>query len=240
MRAIIVADGDRPTRAALDSAWPGWDADVGLVVAADGGAATARSLGLPIDVLVGDVDSIAPGEMELVTATGATVEVATVDKDETDTELAILAALRRGATTVTVLGALGGPRLDHALANLELLAHPGLAGCPIDLLDDRTRVRAIRAPGPDGGPATIDLGDLVGGPADGLVSLIPLTDGVVGVTTAGLRYPLADEPLPLGPARGISNVRVAPEARVTIREGIVLVVETTGAARPTHHSGGDR
>ena len=76
MRAIIVADGDRPTRAALDSAWPGWDADVGLVVAADGGAATARSLGLPIDVLVGDVDSIAPGEMERVAATGATVALA--------------------------------------------------------------------------------------------------------------------------------------------------------------------
>jgi thiamine pyrophosphokinase len=236
MRAIIVADGERPTRAALDAAWPGWATDAGLVVAADGGAATARALGLPIDVLVGDADSIAHGDVELLAASGAAVEVAAVDKDETDTELAILAAVRRGATAVTVLGALGGPRLDHALANLELLVHPGLGGRPIELLDDRSRVRALRAPGLGGAPATLDLG----GPVGDLVSLIPLADGVTGVTTAGLRYPLADEALPLGPARGISNVRVSPDARVTIRTGIVLVVETTGSPPLRHDTGEDR
>ena len=236
MRAIIVADGDRPTREALDGSWPGWDADAGLVVAADGGAATARSLGLRIDVLVGDADSIEPAEMERLAANGTALEDAAVDKDETDTELAILAALRRGASAITVLGALGGPRLDHALANLELLVHPGLAGCPIELLDGRTRVRALRAPVPGGLPATLDLAGAVGD----LVSLIPLADGVTGVTTAGLRYPLADEPLPLGPARGISNVRTAPDARVTVRKGVLLVVETTGATPSTHDSGGAR
>ena len=225
MRAIIVADGDRPTRVALDATWPSWDAGVGLVVAADGGAAAARALGLTVDVLVGDADSIAPAESERLAAAGVAVEAALVDKDETDTELALLAALRRGATEVTVLGAFGGGRLDHALANIALLAHPSLAARSIELLDGRTRVRLLVAPGPDGGAATLALDGRVGD----LVSLLPVDGDVEGVTTSGLRYPLVDEPLPLGPARGVSNVRLAAAARVTLRRGRLLVVESTAS-----------
>jgi thiamine pyrophosphokinase len=50
--------------------------------------------------------------------------------------------------------------------------------------------------------------------------------GVTGVTTRGLRYPLRDEPLPAGPARGLSNVRDAADAGLTLRRGLLLVVET--------------
>ena len=52
------------------------------------------------------------------------------DKDESDTELAVLAAIELGAREIVVVGALGGRRLDHALANLGLLAHPALLGGP--------------------------------------------------------------------------------------------------------------
>jgi thiamine pyrophosphokinase len=58
------------------------------------------------------------------------------------------------------------------------------------------------------------------------VSLLPLGDGVTGVTTEGLRYPLRGEPLPVGPARGLSNVRDAGVARVTVATGRLLIVET--------------
>jgi thiamine pyrophosphokinase len=234
MRAIIVADGDRPSRAALDATWPGWDAGVGIVVAADGGAAAARALGLTVDVLVGDADSIAPAESERLAAAGVAVEAAVVDKDETDTELALHAALRRGATEITVLGAFGGGRLDHALANIALLAHPSLAERSIELLDGRTRVRLLVAPGPDGGAATLALDGRVGD----LVSLLPAGGDVEEVTTSGLRYPLVDEPLPLGPARGVSNVRLAAAARVTLRRGRLLVVESTASPPRAFDPGG--
>jgi len=234
MRAIIVADGDRPSRAALDATWPGWDAGVGIVVAADGGAAAARALGLTVDVLVGDADSIAPAESERLAAAGVAVEAAEVDKDETDTELALHAALRRGATEITVLGAFGGGRLDHALANIALLAHPSLAERSIELLDGRTRVRLLVAPGPDGGAATLALDGSVGD----LVSLLPAGGDVEEVTTSGLRYPLVDEPLPLGPARGVSNVRLAAAARVTLRRGRLLVVESTASPPRAFDPGG--
>ena len=59
-----------------------------------------------------------------------------------------------------------------------------------------------------------------------LVSLLPLGDGVEGVTTSGLQYPLTDEPLPAGPARGLSNVRQEAAATVTVRRGLLLIVES--------------
>ena len=56
--------------------------------------------------------------------------------------------------------------------------------------------------------------------------------GVVGVTTEGLAYPLSDEPLPVGPARGLSNVRTATEASVVVRDGLLLIVESPARLGP--------
>lgn len=221
-RALVIADGDVPDRTILDAAWPGWDDGVELVVAADGGFRRAVALGLRPDLLVGDGDSLGESEFDRLAATGLAIDRSPAAKDESDAELAVVAAVRRGAGAVTILGALGGARLDHALANIGLLALPELADRPAVLLDGTTRVRLLRAPAPDGGPVTLDLAGRIGD----LVSLLPQGPGVAGVTTSGLRYPLRDEPLPSGPARGLSNVRDVADARVTLRAGDLLVIET--------------
>lgn len=222
---IVVADGDVPQRSALDAAWPGWDAGVAEVLGADGGFVRARAIGLEPALLVGDMDSLAHPLLAAAVEAGTTVLRATVDKDESDTELALLEAVRRGATRITVLGALGGPRVDHALANVWLLAHPGLAGVDVTLLDARSRSVLVSAPGPDGAPVR----RVLPGPPGAVVSLLPLGGDVSGITTEGLRYPLRDEPLVTGPARGLSNVRVVPDAAVTVRRGRLLVVESAPA-----------
>jgi thiamine pyrophosphokinase len=219
LHAILVGDGDVPARAALDTAWPGWDAGASLVVAADGGATKALAAGLALDLLVGDADSLGPDGVAAIRAAGVPVELAAVAKDESDLELAVAAAVARGATRVTILGALGGPRFDHALANAWLLAHPALAGRTALLLDAATRVRLLDA---TARPAEARL---VGAPGD-LVSLFPFGGDAAGVTTTGLAYPLRDEPLPVGPARGLSNVRSGPEAGIALRAGRLLIVET--------------
>lgn len=221
MHAVVLADGDAPERASLDAAWPGWAAGIELVVAADGGARSAAGLALEPDLLVGDLDSIDDRTLGALEARGVEVRRFPADKDETDTELAIAAALDRGATRLTILGAFGGRRLDHELANVALLALPALAGREACLLDARARVRLLSAPAADGGPVAASLD----GPVGGLVSLVPLGPGVEGVTSRGLRYPLLDEPLPIGPARGLSNVRLDAEARLVLRGGRLLIVE---------------
>jgi thiamine pyrophosphokinase len=237
MRALIVADGDIPNRASIDAAWPGWDRDVELIVAADGGWDRAAALGLKPALLVGDADSLPEGRFAEVAAAGVPVERSPAAKDESDAELALLAALRRGATHVTILGAMGGRRFDHALANVGLLSLPDRPEARVELLDATTRVRLIRAPAVDGGdgPAGGAAGNPAGvagarlelpGAVGDLVSLLPLGAPAEGVTTVGLLYPLVNETLRAGPARGLSNVRVQAEASVSISRGSLLVVET--------------
>ncbi len=222
LRAIVLADGSIPSRAALETAWPGWSLAVGLVVAADGGARGAALLGLPIDRWVGDGDSLGPDGVAALEAAGILVERSRPDKDESDTELAVVTAAGLGATEIVILGALGGPRFDHALANVALLSHPVLVGRAAWLLDPAARVSLIAAPAADGSPVRRDL---VGRAGD-LVSLLPFGGDVEGVATEGLRYPLHDEALASGPARGLSNVREVAGARVVVRVGRLLVVET--------------
>ena len=219
---LVVADGDVPSRAALDAAWPGWDDGIEAVIAADGGLARARAIGLEPTLLVGDLDSLDPALIAAAEASGPPIRRSPEAKDESDAELALLAALDDGATRVTMLGAFGGPRLDHALANLWLLAHPALAGIDAALLDARTRATLVRAPGPDGQPVSRPLPGRTGA----TVSLLPFGGDATGVTTRGLRYPLHDEPLPSGPARGLSHVREAPDASVTLRAGRILVIDS--------------
>ena len=101
MRALIVADGDVPNRAALSLGWPDWDCDVELVVAADGGWDKAVALGLRPALLVGDADSLSDARFAELAAQGVPIERSPTAKDESDTELAFMAALRRGATDVS-------------------------------------------------------------------------------------------------------------------------------------------
>ena len=96
MVALILADGDVPARSDLDRAWPGWDAAVEVVIAADGGARHAAALGVAIDLWVGDGDSIGEDALAALEAAGVPLERSPQDKDESDTELAIRAALRLG------------------------------------------------------------------------------------------------------------------------------------------------
>ena len=213
--ALVLADGALDEPAAMERAWPGWADGVDLVIAADGGARHATTLGLRIDRWVGDGDSISAGELERLAAAGVRIDRAQVDKDETDAELALGAALDEDPARITILGALGGSRLDHELGNVWLLAHPGLAGRDVAILSATTRMRLA-------GPGPVDLAGRVGD----LVSLLPFGGDAGGITTRGLRYPLAGEPLPSGPSRGLSNVRETPDAALTIGSGRLLIVET--------------
>jgi thiamine pyrophosphokinase len=228
LHALILAGGGDCHRDALDAAWPGWSAGVELVIAADGGLRLAGPLGVRVDAWVGDGDSVDPAGLATLRAEGVPVRLVAADKDQSDAQLALEEALQRGATEVTVVGGLAGPRFDHAIANIGLLAHHGLIGLPARLLADDARVSLVRAPEPDGSPTQRSLSGRVGD----IVSLLPHGPDVEGVTTSGLRYPLHDEPLPLGPARGLSNVRLSADAALTVRRGLLLVVEVPATLAP--------
>jgi thiamine pyrophosphokinase len=210
MRVVVVASGE------LADADAAWLADAGLVIAADGGATSLDALGRLPDLLVGDLDSVGPALVTRLEAAGTRVERHPVDKEASDTELAVEAAIGAGASEVVVLGAFGGDRLDHELANVLLLADPALDAIEVTAVTGTTRVRAVR-PG-----QRLDLAGRVGD----LVSLLPLGD-VAGVTTGGLRWRLDGATLRSGRSRGLSNEVLAPPASVQITGGVLLVVETS-------------
>ncbi|MBI2775861.1 MAG: thiamine diphosphokinase [Chloroflexi bacterium] len=215
---VVLADGDPPARDALDAAWPGWSDGIEVVIAADGGARLAATLGFRIDHWVGDGDSLGADGVAALRGAGIETDLVEAAKDESDTELALAAAARvPGVGRITILGALGGRRVDHAIANLGLLALPVADDLDVAIVDPGSRIRLLSG-GPDGAGLS-----LAGRPGD-LVSLLPMDD-VDGVTTEGLRYPLRDEPLRVGPARGLSNVRERADAAVRIQTGRLLVVE---------------
>ena len=214
--ALIVAGGDADLALLRSMAGAG---PAPLLIAADGGASRVRQAGLAPDVVVGDFDSLAEDERARLEAAGVELRVADRDKDESDMELCLLSALEMRATRITILGALGVTRPEHSLANLLLLADPRLDGIEVTIAGHGSWIWRIgTAAGP--GEAHIE-----GQPAD-YVSLFAIDPEVVGVTTDGLRFPLAAETLHLGPSRGLSNELVGPSARVTTRSGRLLVVHT--------------
>jgi thiamine pyrophosphokinase len=195
--------------------------DADLVLCADGGFRHARAVGVRPHAVLGDLDSLPPEAEARLREEGVEFVVHPRAKDETDLELGLLYAIDRGATAITVVGAWGG-RIDHALGNLFLLAHSRLVGVDVRIVSSTQTVVLVRREARFSGAA----GDLL--------SLLPLGGDVRGVTTMGLAYPLCDEALYLGPARGISNVFTGPVATVRLNSGLLLAIHTL-----QQHSEGD-
>jgi thiamine pyrophosphokinase len=182
-----------------------------LVIAADGGTSHAWSIGITPDVVIGDFDSLTPDEQQRLETNGVETISFPARKDETDLELALLHAARAGADEIVILAALGG-RLDQTVANLLLLAMPELRDLDVRVVEGPQTAFLIRA------RASIE-----GSPGD-RVSLIPLGGDAEGVTAQGLEWPLHEDTLHFGPARGVSNVLTEEEARVRVRKGLLLCV----------------
>jgi thiamine pyrophosphokinase len=182
----------------------------GLILAADSGYDHLRRMGARPDLLLGDLDSISPAALADAHRSNVPIAAFPREKDDTDTALALLEALRRGAGTIVACGAFGG-RLDHTLANVLLLASPALRRADIRLLDERQEVRLVRG--------SLHLRTRAGE----TVSLLPVGGAVESVTTAGLSYPLVGAALETGPALGVSNVATGEEVEVRIASGSLVL-----------------
>jgi thiamine pyrophosphokinase len=208
---IVVTGGDAVEAASVPPLQPG-----AIVIAADSGVEQAQALGWPIAVAVGDFDSVDPAALRAAELAGAVVERHPAAKDATDLELALAAAVARGAQRICVVGGDGG-RLDHLLANALLLASPAYADVEVTAVMGGATVTVVRS------SAALE------GPVGSVVSLLAVGGPAIAVTTDGLLYPLAREDLLPGSTRGVSNEIVASPATVRIDAGVLLAVQP---ARP--------
>ena len=200
---LIFAGGDTPTTGLAEEV-----PEADLVVAADSGYDIASSQGFAVDVLIGDMDSIAaeviPGHV--------IVERHPVDKDATDLELALERVTVERPERIVIVGGAGG-RFDHELAAAALLAADRWAATEeIDWVTDRGWSHVVRGR------------RLIHGDVGSTISLIPMGGPALGVTTKGLKWNLAGATLEHGTTHGVSNEFIGPVADIRVDLGCLLVV----------------
>ncbi len=194
--------------------------DDDYVIAADSGYDHARSHGIAVDLLIGDLDSISPEGLEDARQRGVPIERFPRDKDASDLELALHIAHDAEASEVTVYGGEAG-RVDHLIAialsltaaewnDLTITWHTG-TGSLHPVLDVRPLVF-------DADPGTV-------------VSIIPVGPAS-GVTTTGLRWQLDDAQLVRGTTHGISNIVDTAPCTIAVSDGALLVVIGTQQEQP--------
>lgn len=216
MKALIFAngkpeDGTMVRRVIADS-------HGAQIIAADGGARIAWHYQQKPHIVIGDMDSLSEQELARVAAEGAEIRSFPAEKDETDLELALIYATELGATWIRILGGIGG-RFDQMLANVYLLALPQLRDVDVALVAGKQEITLLH----EGSHEILGtIGDTI--------SLISISGDVSGVTTHKLKYPLKNETLRFGPARGISNVMQATQVQIIIDRGVLLCIHTEGRA----------
>jgi len=207
--AVIIAGGD-PIAGESIPPLP----DHRFVIAADSGLHSAQALGITVHLVVGDLDSATPTAVAAAEAAGAAVERHPTDKDGTDLELALDAAMSRSLAPAMVLGGAGFDRIDHFMANALLLAHPRYAPMRPEWWVKGAHVAPVH-----------DRLDVDGAPGD-IVALLAIGGPASGVSTTGLRWPLHHDTLPSGSTRGVSNEMTGTTATVIVADGILLAIHT--------------
>jgi len=183
------------------------------LVAVDGGMQYLNRLALTPHLIIGDMDSIDPLDLQSMLAEGVQIERFPPQKDQTDLELAIDLVLQKGFKRILLFAALGG-RLDQSLANLFLLTRDDLKDINVRMQDGQESVFLIRR--------ETHIQTL---PGD-RISLLPLCAPVTGINTKGLLYPLNDESLFPQKTRGISNEALSKKVSINIESGLLLCIHT--------------
>jgi thiamine pyrophosphokinase len=190
------------------------------IIAVDRGLMVADRLDIPIDYLVGDFDSV-PEEVldkyrdiSRINNTFRIIEYNPV-KDSTDTHIAINLAMDLPCDEMVILGGTG-TRIDHVLANIQLLRVPLEKGVKTVILDEHNKIYLIN------NGITLRKDKLYGD----YISLIPYTEKVINVTLEGFKYPLYNKTLVVGDSLGVSNEIISDEANILLDSGTLIVIES--------------
>lgn len=185
-----------------------------FIIGADRGALFLVSHGYTPDMAVGDFDSVSPEALqEIQSKSKVTITCDAVNKDLTDSEMAFDIAMDQQPDSILLFGVTGS-RLDHSLASIQMMTRALQHQISCYLIDSNNYVTLT-------GSQTIiqDMGYTY-------VSLLPLTPEVTGITLEGFQYPLTDATLKIGQSLGVSNKLISSSGIVTIRSGLLLIIQS--------------
>ena len=191
-----------------------------FVIAADAGYRVCQQLGIVPDLLLGDFDSMEQPKDFL------NVHRSPVEKDDTDTMLAVKTALGKDCDTIYIYGGTGGKRLDHTLANLQTLWYVRRRGARAYLYDDDFIWTVVEN-------ESITIERTV---EWGLFSAFCLGDRAEGIDEIGFQYSLTDATVTADFPLGVSNHVMEPFATLKVRKGALAIgweLEPLGIDRKT-------
>lgn len=186
------------------------------IIAVDKGLEELQKLNIEPNHVVGDFDSISQKILEYYKKDSQIIfHQFNPEKDNTDTDIAMQLAIKLNSTSITILGALG-KRMDHSLANIQILKYALDAKIPCYILDNHNKIYLIK------NKHTLYKNQTYGK----YISLIPLTSKVEELTLKGFKYPLDKYCLTVGVSLGISNEIVKDVATIEMKDGILMVIES--------------
>jgi thiamine pyrophosphokinase len=194
--------------------------EFGKIICADGGLEAAEALGLKVDFIVGDFDSVSKNILskyqdEISKKNSNTViKQYNPEKDVTDTDIAIELAIKKDAQEIIIFGATGS-RVDHMMGNINLLMKALSKGIRAYIIDENNKIYLINQ------NTVLEKKQLHGF----VVSLLPLTEVVKGICLTGFKYPLMNKELKIGTSLGISNELNEEQGFIKLEEGILIVIE---------------
>ncbi len=203
-RFIILLGGKLVRTPRLDAQMAG-----ARVIAADAGMNHAKTLGVTRELWVGDFDSVTP---ETAAEFGAVPQCRyPQDKDNTDGELAVAEALKRGATSLVLAGAFGGPRADHAFLHVALAIRRAKEGLPVVITSGEQEAHPLL-------PGSRDF-DFEDGTQFSILGFSHLS----GVSVMGAKWPLDSVEVPFGTSLTLSN-EVRGDLRISLAVGRALLL----------------
>lgn len=214
--SLIFSGGPKPTTATLAAARAIDKVD--LIIAADSGLHAADQLGLKVDLVIGDFDSVDETALARATTRGAQTIRHSHDKDFTDLHSAVQYAADRGSKRIVVVTG-GGGRLDHQLGVVATLFDPRLRTIKVEALWNDSHLFALQ------GPTEVSFNTKIGAS----IGLQSFSDKSEGISTKGLRWTLKNESLTNHETRGVSNEAVSEEVSVSIQTGRLLIIHRYGA-----------
>ncbi len=205
----IVGGGDFD----IDRFYPGKE---DCIIAADSGLVYIEEAGYHPHWVVGDFDSLG------YRPKGDNIICHPVEKDDTDIALALEVALEKGFTTLYLFGISGG-RLDHTLANLQLLTELGSKGIEVFCFCPDCTITAISR-------AELQFDE----DYRGTISVFAAEDKVEDVTIQGLKYSLDKAVLTGNRPLGTSNEFIGGPAIIRVGCGVLWIVwqESRGCKLP--------
>ena len=209
--SLIFAGGLAPNDATLKAARE--IQNVNLVIAADSGLHTATKLGLTVDVVIGDMDSVDAKALTEAKSRGAKIVRHDADKNFTDLHAALLYAAEHGAQKIIIITA-GGGRLDHQFGVIAAMFDPQLGQTQVEALWDNSEIFALQ--GPTSCEFSAEVEDIVGLQAFGAVA--------TGISTTGLHWKLSDESLLSHETRGVSNQATQTRVAISVLTGQLFVI----------------